>query len=116
MYVRTYTMYVFMYACKFVSIDTLAQLDPKSAFTETGKVIDWYALGWFLGLDEDDLNEVESKHFRNDDKRQALLELWLEKKKSSASWYSLGRALRRMKHIDLSEGIIRRCRKEEQSK
>ena len=76
-------MYVFVYACKSVSIDTLAQLDPKSAFTETGEVIDWYALGWFLSLDEDDLNDVEREMIRSDDRRQALLELWLEKEKLS---------------------------------
>ena len=116
MYVRTYTMYEFVYACKSVSIDKLAQLDPKSAYNETGEVIDWYALGWFLGLDEDDLNDVEREHIRSDNRRQAMLELWLVKE-YPASWYSLGRALRRMpQHINLSERIIRRCGKEEQSK
>ena len=105
-----------MYVCKSVALDKSVQLDPKSAFTHTGDINDWYALGWFLGLDEDNLNEVERKHFRNDDRRQAVLELWLENKQS-ASWDSLGRALRTMpQHIGLSQRTIRRSIKEKESK
>ena len=99
----------------FCTIEKLAQLDPKSAFNETSDVVDWYALGWFLGLDEDDLNDVEREQTRVDNRKQAMLELWLNKYEQ-ATWEVLGKALRNMpQHIGLSQRIMKRCREKEES-
>ena len=82
-------------------------MKPNTAFEETSPIDDWYALGWFLGLDEDELFEIEGATSRSDECRLKVLEQWLETDKEEASWKKLSRAVSRMpQHVGLSQTIM----------
>ena len=90
----------------------MEDLNSKSAFVETKDVSDWYALGWFLGIPEDKLFEVEEKHERTDDRRQAVLDIWLKGAEETVNWRVLGKAISRMRqHNWLSRKIMQRSQK-----
>ncbi len=89
----------------------LEDLSSKTAFTETSDITDWYALGWFLGIAEVDLLEIDGSQSRTDEKRQAVLDQWL-KKKDDANWIGLSRAISKMRpHHGLSRRLLKRAQK-----
>ena len=76
-----------------------------AAYEETSPIKDWYALGWFLGLREAELEEIERVKSRSDECRLAVLEYWIKTDKM-ASWEKLSEAVRHMpQHVGLSETI-----------
>ena len=90
----------------------MEDLNSKSAFVETIGVNDWYALGWFLGISKDKLFEVEETHERTDDRRQAVLDIWLKGDEETVNWRVLGKAISKMQHDNwLSSKIMQRSQK-----
>ena len=88
----------------------LKELNENSAFEETSDISDWFALGWFLGIPEDELLAIEKECSRTDSKRQAVLKLWLELKEKEATWLVLGKAIKKMRsHVGLASKIIKRA-------
>ena len=88
-------------------IDKLEDLTPESAFTKTSDITDWYALGYFLGIQEEGLYEIEEENPRTDSKRQAVLDHWLKFNKEEANWANLGKAISKMRpHLGLSQRIL----------
>ena len=76
------------------------------AFQELTAVEDWIGLGYFLEIEEEQLRQIEEEHQRDDDRKLAMLKLWVELNPKSASWNSLATALRKMpQHQSLAEDI-----------
>ena len=76
-----------------------------AAYEETSPVEDWYALGWFLGLRENELENIGQEKSRSDECRLAVLKYWIDTDEM-ASWEKLSEAIRHMpQHIGLSETI-----------
>ncbi len=74
-------------------------------FETTKEIKDWYALGWFLGIEDKMLSKVDTE--KTDGQRQAILEAWLDTRSKTASWKILGEAIRNMsQHRRLSERIL----------
>ena len=100
--------------CLFSSnaIEPETELTVKTAFKATQGVDDWYALGCFLNLKPEELIDIEEEHTRPDQRRNAVLQLWLEKYPLSAEWVDLADALQRMpQHVGKSETIrIKYCK------
>ena len=69
-------------------------------------VEDWFGLGWFLEIEEEELRQIEENHGRDDDRKLAMLKLWVELNPKSASWNSLTTAVKKMpQHQSLAEDI-----------
>ena len=69
-------------------------------------VEDWFGLGWFLEIEEEELRQIEKEHGCDDDRKLAMLELWEELNPKSASWNSLTTAVKKMpQHQSLAEDI-----------
>ena len=98
--------------CFIINIAPLEDLSSKTAFTETSDITDWYALGWFLGIAEVDLLEIDDSHSRTDEKRQAVLDKWLELEGDATNWMALSRAISKMRpHHGLSRRLKERAQK-----
>ena len=68
-------------------------------------VEDWFGLGWFLEIEEEELKQIEKEHGRDDDRKLAMLKLWVELNPKS-SWNSLTTAVKKMpQHQSLAEDI-----------
>ena len=68
-------------------------------------VEDWFGLGWFLEIEEEELKQIEKEHVRDDDRKLAMLKLW-EELNPKSSWDSLTTAVRKMpQHQTLAEDI-----------
>lgn len=94
---------------EYISTALLENLNSMTSFTETSDITDWYALGWFLGVSEEELSEIEANYQRNDSKRQAVLDRWLETDREEASWLALAKAISKMRlHGELSKKIMKR--------
>ena len=78
----------------------------NEAFKELIAVEDWFALGWLLEIEDEQLIQIEEDYCRDDDRKLAMLKLWVELNPWSASWNSLTTALRKMpQHQALAEDI-----------
>ena len=82
------------------------ELTVKTAFIATQGVDDWYALGRFLKLENEYLQEInDDQSTRSDIKRQRVLEIWIEEN-DNPNWTNLADALRKMpQHVGKSETI-----------
>ena len=66
---------------------------------------DWFGLGWFLKIEEDDLKEIEISHSR-DDRKLAMLKFWVKSQPQTASWNDLAFAVKKMpQHQQLAQDI-----------
>ena len=84
----------------------LQNFGANEAFKKLTAVDDWFGLGRFLDIEEEELKQIESEHQRDDDRKLAMLELWVELNPRS-SWYSLATALIKMpQHQSLAEDIL----------
>ena len=78
----------------------------EEAFKELTAVEDWFGLGWFLKIEEDELKEIERDHGRDDDRKLAMLKLWVETQPKTASWNDLAFAVKKMpQHQSLAQDI-----------
>ena len=60
---------------------------------------------------------MEEKHERTDDRRQAVLDIWLKGTEENANWRVLGKAVSKMQqHNWLSSKIMQRSQKMKGSK
>ena len=80
------------------------QKDFSTVFAETNTVVEWYILGSFLNVTQDELKRIKADHPFNC--RAGLLQMlssWL--KSGDATWFSLVHALRKMGQSDLASTI-----------
>ena len=84
----------------------LKEFSAEEAFKELTAVEDWFGLGWFLKVGEEELTEIEKSHGRDDDRKLAMLKLWVETQPKTASWNNLAFAVKKMpQHQSLAQDI-----------
>ena len=84
----------------------LGKFSAEEAFKELTAVEDWFGLGLFLKIEEDELIEIERNHSRDDDRKLAMLRLWVDTQRKTASWNDLAFAVKKMpQHQSLAQDI-----------
>ena len=84
----------------------LGEFSADEAFKELSAVEDWFGLGWFLKIEEDELKEIERNHGRDDDRKLAMLRSWVDTQPKTASWNDLAFAVKKMpQHQSLAQDI-----------
>ena len=84
----------------------LGEFSADEAFKELSAVEDWFGLGWFLKIEEDELKEIERNYGHDDDRKLAMLRLWVDTQRKTASWNNLAFAVKKMpQHQSLAQDI-----------
>ena len=73
-------------------------------------VTEWYTLGLFLGLTENEIKEIEQDHEGTARRRMAVLNKWL-KKETDPSWLIVISALERMSETSLANQLKKKYEK-----
>ena len=72
--------------------------------SELKTVTSWHQLGICLGLQTDELKQIELDYQRNERRKEEMLDLWL-RRKPDAGWRDVVRALKQMKENTVAESI-----------
>ena len=101
---------LFQTLCVLLNTVSLANLDSKSAIEVTKEIQDWYALGWFLGISNEELAKTENAYLETSKRKEVVLNHWINAHKQNASWAMLGEAIQNMsQHQKLSQRILTSC-------
>ena len=77
---------------------------------ELSGVTEWYTLGVFLGLTENEIKEIEQDHEGTARRRMAVLNKWL-KKEANPSWLVIISALEKMSETSLANQLRKKYEK-----
>ena len=71
---------------------------------ELCELAEWYTLGAYLGLTENEIREIEQDHHETARRRLAMLSKWV-KKEANPSWAKIVSALERMSEMSLANQL-----------
>ena len=81
---------------------------------ELCEVVEWYTLGAYLGLTENEIKEIEQDHRETARRRMAMLSKWI-KKKANPSWLAIIAALEKMSESSLANLLRKKYIRDEKS-
>ena len=81
---------------------------------ELCEVVEWYTLGAYLGLTENEIKEIEQDHRETARRRMAMLSKWI-KKKANPSWLAIIAALEKMSETSLANLLRKKYIRDEKS-
>ena len=84
--------------------DEVESLAVDLLVKELSEVAEWYTLGAFLGLTENEIKEIEQDHDGTARRRMAMLNKWF-KKETNPSWLKIISALERMSEMSLANQL-----------